>query len=161
MKRLQDICRLSAILCGLTFVWGIGTEVDLLPHLIASDWLRWQVTLVTGIFLWVVSERLADLRCRCCGSDDVLVRALVSTSHELLCRRCLSWNPSTSSGPAVPLLPSERLARSQGGFWRALLAGDPVRLRVRWGSHTAGNRRAPVGNVLHINDGPAAPVSVR
>lgn len=136
MKRTQDICRLLSILCGLAFVWRIAAEVDVLPLLVESDLLRWQVTLVTGVFLWVMADRLADLHCRCCGSDAVLVRGLFSASRELLCRRCLSWNPVPVESSAVPILPPERLARPRRGLWRELWlasSGGPIQLRIRWG----------------------------
>ncbi len=141
MKRTQDICRLISIGCWLAFAWGIAAELDVLPHLIDSVLLRWQVTLVAAVFLLVVADRLADMRCRCCGSDAVLVRGLFSASHELLCRRCLSWRPVPADG-SVPTLSPQRLARRPGS-WRqfALLPSvlfesrAPIQLRIRWTGH--------------------------
>ena len=100
MKRTEEICRLFSIVCGMAFVWRIAAELQVLPYLVESDLLRWQVMLVAGVFLWVFADRLSDLRCRCCGSSHVLLRGLLSPSHELLCRTCLSWNPSPEPAPA-------------------------------------------------------------
>jgi hypothetical protein len=99
MKRIEDLCRLGSIVCALVFVWAIAAEMDLLPALVESVWLRWQVALVAGLVLWVVAEGLADVRCRCCGSDRVLVRSLFTKSHEPLCRQCLAWRPSPAAVP--------------------------------------------------------------
>ncbi len=104
----------------MAFVWAIGVDLDWLPRLADSDVLRWQVMLVLAIFLWVVAEQLAEVRCRCCGDDQVLLRALFTRSHEWLCRRCLAWNPPVPSHAALPILSAQVLSHAHPGFWKVL-----------------------------------------
>ncbi len=139
MKRMQENLRLISVLCAMAFVWAIGVDVGWLPQFVQTDVLRWQVMLMAGIFLWVVADRLAELRCRCCGDEHVLARALFTRSHEWLCRRCLSWNPPIPSRAPLPVLPGPPLGHAQPGLWRILWAagagmfddGRPIQLRIR------------------------------
>ena|SRR2546426_1747289 len=101
MRRTITGLRASALACWALFGWAIAAEVELLPRFSDAAWLRWQVCLLTGLVLTVTRERLGELRCRCCGSEQVLVRGLATRSHELLCRRCLHWNPITEPAPEV------------------------------------------------------------
>jgi hypothetical protein len=94
MRRSSDGLRFLSFLCWVCFAWVIAAEVGLLPRLVETIWLRWQVLLVAGLACWVGAERFADMKCRCCGAPDVLVRALFTPSRELLCGRCLNWKPS-------------------------------------------------------------------
>lgn len=100
MKRTIIALRRATALCVALFAWAIAAEMNFLPRLADVAWLRWQVCVLTGLVFLVSSERLSDLRCRCCGADEVLLRALCTRSHELLCRRCLRWNPVAEPAPA-------------------------------------------------------------
>jgi hypothetical protein len=94
MNQTIGALRVLSSLCWALFVWAIAAELDFLPAL-GDDFIwRWQFALFGGIVCWVTAERLADLRCRCCGAAPVLLRGLLTASHELLCHRCLKWNPA-------------------------------------------------------------------
>ena len=101
MKRTTKTLRRFTVFCWVLFAWIIAGEIDALPRLSDSVWLRWQVVMMLGLVLGVTTDRLAELRCRCCGARDVLLRALVTRSHEMLCERCLRWNPAPSNTPVV------------------------------------------------------------
>lgn len=94
MRRTRDALRFVSIVTGALFFWSVAAEMDVLPALITATWWRWQFPLLMAVVFWVTADRLAELRCRCCGARDVLVRALFTRSRELLCERCLRWNPS-------------------------------------------------------------------
>ncbi len=99
MKRTISALQSGSLLSFGLFSWAIAAEIDFLPRLGDTAWLRWQVCLLAGLVCHVCSDHLAECRCRCCGSEAVLLRALLTRSRELLCGRCLRWNPSPS--PAV------------------------------------------------------------
>jgi len=107
MKRIVKKLYLVSLVFGGVFAWAIAAEMNFLPRLGSSDWWRWQVSLLAGLVFWVTGDRLAEIRCRCCGAREVLLRALVTRSHELLCHRCLRWHPELSAPTAPPacLLP--------------------------------------------------------
>lgn len=104
MRRTEDFCRFVSLLCGLAFVWAIGVETSLLPLLFDTPLLRWQVVLLLGVACWASADHLGELRCRCCGSKHVKMRALFTPSHEFLCDRCLSWKPTMEPAPAFQRL---------------------------------------------------------
>ena len=108
MKRTTKTLKVSAVICWVLFAWIIAGEIDALPRLSDSVLLRWQVIMLAGLVLGVTTDRLAELRCRCCGAREVLLRGLVTRSHELLCARCLRWNPAPASDPAVAPITSSR-----------------------------------------------------
>jgi hypothetical protein len=85
--------RLVSLICWSLFGWAIAAELDFLPAIGDDFWWRWQFTLLAGVVCWVTAERLAEFRCRCCGASEVKLRALFTRSRELLCHRCLHWNP--------------------------------------------------------------------
>jgi hypothetical protein len=95
MKRTVSALRKTAFVCGVLFVWAIAAEMDAVPRLMDLDWLRWQVCVMAGLLVLVSADRLTELRCRCCGSEHVLLRALFTRSREMLCRRCLQWETDT------------------------------------------------------------------
>ncbi len=100
MKRTTQTIRFGSVVCWALFAWTIAGETQLLPRLGDGAWMRWQAILMAGLVLHVSGDRLAEWRCRCCGAREVLLRALATRSHELLCRRCLHWNPATVPAPA-------------------------------------------------------------
>lgn len=106
MKQVIEKLYLASLVCWGVFVWTIAAEMNFLPHLGASDWWRWQVSLLAGLVFLVSGDRLAECRCRCCGAREVLLRALLTRSHELLCHRCLRWNPSPSASVAPAAVPA-------------------------------------------------------
>ncbi len=91
MKRTVSALHRTAFVCAVVFAWSIAAEMDQIPRLADFEWLRWQVCVVIGLLVIVTADRLSDLRCRCCGSEHVLLRGLFTRSRELLCRRCLQW----------------------------------------------------------------------
>ena len=103
VKHLQ----VASLTCWAISGWAIAAELDLLPRLGELAWFRWQVSLLAGLALWSSADRLAECRCRCCGASEVLLRALLTRSHELLCHRCLRWNPSLNA--QVPSAPQASL----------------------------------------------------
>ena len=94
--------RRASLICWAIFAWAIAAELDLLPRLGEATWCRWQVGLLAGLALWTTGDRLAECRCRCCGAREVLLRALLTRSHELLCYRCLRWDPSLNAQAPSP-----------------------------------------------------------
>ena len=105
MKRTISSLHFGSFLCWGLFAWAIAAEIDFLPRLGEAVWLRWQVGLLAGLVLRVSGDWLAEWRCRCCGAEEVLLRALVTRSRELLCHRCLHWNPSPSASVSSAPLP--------------------------------------------------------
>lgn len=103
MKHTVKNLRVGSLTCWAIFVWAIAAEVDFLPRLGSIAWLRWQPSLVSGLFLWAIGDRLSELRCRCCGAEEVRLRGLFTRSRELLCMRCLRWNPAPGSPAHVPV----------------------------------------------------------
>lgn len=101
MNRTIDALRITSCVCWALFAWAIAAELDFLPVLGEDFWWRWQVMLLAGIVLWATADGLADLRCRCCGASEVLLRALLTRSHELLCLRCLRWDPLPQKSSAL------------------------------------------------------------
>lgn len=93
MKNTVGGLRFLALASWALFGWAIAAELDFLPALGEEFIWRWQFALLGGMACWVGADRLADLRCRCCGATQVLLRGLLTASHELLCHRCLHWNP--------------------------------------------------------------------
>ena len=98
VKHLQT----ASLICWAISGWAIAAELDLLPRLGELAWSRWQVSLLAGLAFWSTGDRLADCRCRCCGASEVRLRGLLTRSHELLCHRCLRWNPSLGSQAPSP-----------------------------------------------------------
>ncbi len=104
MKHTISAFHVGSIICWGLFAWAIAAEIDFLPRFGEAAWWRWQVVLLAGLFFRVTGDRLADFRCRCCGAEQVVVRALLTSSRELLCHRCLHWNPSLrASESSAPL----------------------------------------------------------
>lgn len=101
MQRTRDILLFFCLICVCLFAWSIAAEVNFLPRLADVTWLRWQVLLMAAGVLWVSADALGELRCRCCGAHKILLRALLTRSHELLCERCLNWDPVAFFTPST------------------------------------------------------------
>ncbi len=94
MKRMTEALRVMSVVSFGLFAWTVAAEMNYLPRLGEVAWLRWQVTLLAGVVFHASGERLAEFRCRCCGASRVLLRSLLGPARELLCHRCLCWDPS-------------------------------------------------------------------
>lgn len=102
MRRLEDFLSRGIIVSWLVFAFLLITEAGLVAFQPEGEHLvfRWQVWLLLGIFLFALRDLVADLRCRCCGShEDVSFMGLLR-SGELLCLRCMSWDPGTTEPQA-------------------------------------------------------------
>ncbi len=98
MKRLEDILSRGVIVSWLVFAFLLVTEAGVVAFHPEGEHLlfRWQVWLLLGIFLFALRDLVADLRCRCCGSHDDLSFLGLLKSREVLCLRCMSWDPGTN-----------------------------------------------------------------
>ena len=103
MKTLEQLFFRLTVVCWMFFAWLLATEVGLLSASLRGDGVafRWQVWLLAGILVLAAHDLVSELRCRCCGSrEDLSVLALFTRSRELLCRRCLRWDPGVEAEPA-------------------------------------------------------------
>ncbi len=83
-----------AFISWAVFAWLLAAEAGLVSRFhVEGLFFRWQLWLLAGIFLVAAREKLADLRCRCCGNHEDLTLFGLLHSGEWLCWRCLKWNP--------------------------------------------------------------------
>lgn len=97
MKSLEDFLSRGIIVSWLVFAFLLFTEAGVVArpggeHLV----FRWQVWLLLGIVLFVLRDLVVDLRCRCCGSHQDLSLLGLLRSREVLCLRCMSWDPGVT-----------------------------------------------------------------
>lgn len=96
MKTIASSLLRLSVFCWIFFAGLLAAELGLLPASWRGEgvFFRWQVWLLAGMLLMAAQDCLADLRCRCCGSrEDLSPLALFTRAHEILCRRCLRWDP--------------------------------------------------------------------
>jgi len=95
MRSLEDFLSRGIIVSWLVFAFLLVTEAGMVAFHPDSEYLvfRWQVWLLLGILLFAVRDLVSDLRCRCCGSHDDLSFLGLLRSREVLCLRCMSWDP--------------------------------------------------------------------
>ena len=104
MKTLGKVLLRGMLGSWAFFAFLLASEVGLVPDTLRGEGLafRWQIWLMVGILFMVVRDQVMDYqpRCRCCGSTEDIAPLSLVTSHELLCRRCLSWDPGIEPNQA-------------------------------------------------------------
>ena len=95
MRRLEDILSRGIVVSWLVFAFLLVSEAGVVAFQPEGEHLvfRWQVWLLLGILLFAVRDLVADLRCRCCGGHEHLSFLGLLRSREVLCLRCMSWDP--------------------------------------------------------------------
>jgi hypothetical protein len=95
MKSMEGWLSRAMIGSLLMFAFLVVTEAGLVAFRVEGEHLalRWQVWLLASIVLFAVRDVVSDLRCRCCGSHDDLSFLGLLRVREVLCLRCMSWDP--------------------------------------------------------------------
>ena len=104
MRSLEDFLSRGIIVSWLVFAFLLVTEAGMVAYHPGGEHLvfRWQVWLLLGIFLFALRDLVADLRCRCCGSHEDLSFLGLLRSREVLCLRCMSWDPGVTERQPQP-----------------------------------------------------------